>query len=86
MSQSRFCDKENSELGQALAEWFATQPGLRLVEHERAALAAMADDLFGYQLLQLGELGGDMAHLMPCPVQRKTLVSHRAEPGQASSD
>lgn len=34
----------------------------------------MVTDLFGYQLLQLGELGNDMAHLAPCPVKRKTLV------------
>ena len=39
----------------------------------------MVADLFGYQLLQIGELGSDMAYLSNCPVQRKTLVTHRAD-------
>lgn len=82
MSQSRFCDKENNAVGQALAGWYAAEPGSRVCTHEREALSGMVGDLFGYQLLQLGELGADMAHLAHCPVQRKTLVNHRAEPGQ----
>lgn len=81
MSQSRFCYKENNQLGQALADWYVGEPGGRVGAHEREALSAMVSDLFGYQLLQLGELGADMAHLAHCPIQRKTLVSHRAEPG-----
>lgn len=83
MSHSRFCDKEERRLGQAFADWSAGEPGKRVCAHERETLSAMVGDLFGYQLLQLGELGGDMSHLAQCPVQRKTLVSHRAEPGQS---
>lgn len=80
MSQSRFCHKENNAPGQALAEWYASEPGIRVCNQERDALTGMVSDLFGYQLLQLGELGSDAAHLAQCPIQRKTLVSHRAEP------
>ncbi len=69
-------------MGEALAAWYATQPGARVGAHERDVLCGMVSDLFGYQLLQLGELGPDMGHLEHCPVQRKTLVSHRAQPGQ----
>ena len=83
MSHSRFCHKENSAVGQALAEWHKSEPGIRVCARERDALSSMAEDLFGYQLLQLGGLGPDMAHLAECPVQRKTLVNHRAEPGQS---
>jgi SAM-dependent methyltransferase len=36
----------------------------------------MVQDVFGYQLLQLGELGSDLAHLQTCPVRHKTLVVH----------
>lgn len=79
MSQSRFCNRKNNELDQAVADWFATPPGIRVAEHEREAISGMVEDLFGYQLLQLGELGGDMAYLARCPVQRKTLVTHRAD-------
>ncbi len=82
MSQSRFCHKENNHLHQSLANWSAVDPGARAVAHEREVLAGMVDDLFGYQLLQIGELGVDLGHLEHCPIQRKTLVSHRADPGQ----
>jgi len=82
MSQSRFCYNEDSAVGQALAEWYAVEPGTRVCAHEREVLSGMVGDMFGYQLLQLGELGVDMDHLAQCPVQRKTLISHRAEPGQ----
>lgn len=75
MSQSRFCDKENNELSQALRDWFSTQPGARIVAQERDALHAMVGDLFGYQLLQLGELGADLSYLAQCPVRHKTLIS-----------
>lgn len=83
-ARSRFCDKGMQELGQAITAWFATPPGERLAAHERDALDAMVGDLFGYQLLQLGELGGDMAYLSRCPVQRKTLVTHRADAAASS--
>lgn len=39
----------------------------------------MVGDLFGYQLLQLGTLGDNMAYLEQCPVRHKTLVSHRPD-------
>jgi len=83
MSQSKFCYKENRQLGQLLSDWYAGELGARVSAHEREVLSGMVGDLFGYQLLQLGEMGTDMSHLAHCPVQRKTLVSHRAEAGQA---
>lgn len=63
-------------------DWYAAEPGSRVCAHERDALTGMVGDLFGYQLLQLGDLGADMDYLAQCPVQRKTLVSHRGRPGQ----
>jgi len=83
MSQPRFCHQQNSQLGQALAEWYAGQPGSRVAAGEREALAAMVGDLFGYQLLQLGEIGGDMAHLANCPIRHKTLISQRTDTVEA---
>ena len=84
MSQSRFCHRQNNELGQALAEWYAGQPGVRVAAHEREALAGMVKDLFGYQLLQLGELSADMSYLANCPIRHKTLLSHRADAPEPS--
>lgn len=83
MSQSKFCHKENSHLGQSLASWYSAQPGARVAAHEREALSGMVSDLFGYQLLQIGELGTDVRHLDNCPIKSKTLVSHRADGGQS---
>jgi SAM-dependent methyltransferase len=62
---------------QQLAEWYATGLGARVVANEREAVALMAADLFGYQLLQIGELGEGMQHLANCPVRHKTLVGRR---------
>ena len=55
--------------------WQQGQPGTRVVAHEREVLAGMVQDLFGYQLLQLGELGNDLA---PRLAQRLNtgLISH----------
>jgi SAM-dependent methyltransferase len=78
MSQAGFCSKEISSLGQALVDWQSVQPGLRVALHEREIIAGMVGDLFGYHLLQLGELGPDLGHLVGCPVRHKTLLSHRA--------
>ncbi|MCB1727448.1 MAG: class I SAM-dependent methyltransferase [Gammaproteobacteria bacterium] len=79
MSNSKFCYKEINELGDALARWYEASPGQRIAAHEREALIGMVADLFGYQLLQLGELGEAERHLGHCPVQRKTLITRRAD-------
>jgi len=51
--------------------------------HEHDALAGMTRDLFGYQLLQLGESGGgkidDAPHLSNCPIRYKRLVTDRID-------
>jgi SAM-dependent methyltransferase len=78
------CKRDNNEVCQALADWYASPPGARVALQEREALAALVGDLFGYQLLQLGELGADMAYLASCPIRRKTLVTHRADAAEAS--
>ena len=77
MSNSKFCHKEINELEEALAHWYEVSPGQRVAAHEREALIGMVADLFGYQLLQLGELGDEQGHLVHCPVQRKTLITRR---------
>jgi len=79
MSQSRFCYKQNNQLGQSLVDWYSVLPGARVAAHEREVLAGMVGDLFGYQLLQIGELAGDMAYLASCPIRHRTLVSHRPD-------
>lgn len=84
MSRSRFCYRDDDAYGQALVNWYAGQPGGRVAAHERAALADMVGDLFGYQLLQLGDLTGGLEHLANCPIRRKTLVSHRAQGTESS--
>jgi SAM-dependent methyltransferase len=77
MSRSQFCSKEKERVLHSLVAWQQQEPGRRIVAQEREVLAGMVQDLFGYQLLQLGELGDDLAHLDGCPVRRKTLIGHR---------
>lgn len=81
MAEPQFCRKELDHLQQSVLEWQQSQPGARVVAHEREVLAGLVHDLFGYQLVQLGQLGSDLGHLTCCPVRIKTLISHRALPG-----
>jgi len=78
MPQSPFCSKEKDQLREALVAWQHVQPGARIVAEEREMLSGMVHDLFGYQLLQLGELGDDLQHLQSCPIRVKSLLGHRA--------
>lgn len=61
-----------------LYDWFLNSPGKLLLGQERAALAAVAPGLFGYQLVQVGLLGPDLDYLANCPIRSRTVVA--AEP------
>lgn len=45
-----------SSLRAALAHWFSTVPGRNLLQSERALLAGWLPGLFGYHIVQLGQL------------------------------
>jgi SAM-dependent methyltransferase len=82
MSQSRFFDKPICDQGHAVSDWFRQPPGDRVAALEREVLSGMVADLFGYQLIQIGDLGGDVSHLARCPIKAKTLIGHSdAVPG-----
>ena len=74
MSESRFSDKPIRDQGHAVTDWFQHSPGDRVAALERDVLAGMVSDLFGYQLLQVGDLDGDASHLAHCPIKSKTLI------------
>lgn len=80
MSESRFFDKPIRDQGHAVADWFRHPPGDRLAALERDLLSGMVSDLFGYQLVQVGDLGGDVSHLAHCPIKAKTLVGEAEAP------
>jgi len=81
MSETDSRDYSNGRsTSQAFIDWCSSQPGSRVAAYEREALGDMLTDLFGYQLVQVGELGSDAQHLDCCPVRFKTLISHRAVP------
>ena len=73
------CKVKREMLSRALADWSLGQPGQRVTEGARAAVGDFARHLFGYELLQVGELGGDLEHLSLSPVRRKTLVTLRQD-------
>jgi SAM-dependent methyltransferase len=81
MQGAHFCGRENGRVAQSVVDWQRQALGARIVAHEREVLGGMVQDLFGYQLLQLGELGPDLEHLQGCPVGCKTLVSHGVSAG-----
>lgn len=81
MSQTSTSVDNNLDINQRFVDWYSSSLGGRVAREEREALTAMVRDLFGYQLLQLGELGDHVSHLDACPIRRKLLLSHR--PGDA---
>lgn len=79
MSSFDTCKAKHETLSRAFADWSAGQPGQRVTEGARAAVGEFARHLFGYELLQLGELGDDLDYLATSPVRRKTLVTQRRD-------
>jgi SAM-dependent methyltransferase len=79
MSQADSDRTRKTNIEQDLKAWFSTGLGERIATGEREAIAVMAADLFGYRLLQMGELGDDMGHLDGCPVRRKLLLTQRPD-------
>ena len=48
---------EQAELLPALGRWFELEPGARFLDAEKQQLDALLPDLFGFYLLQIGQLG-----------------------------
>ena len=78
MTQSKALNDKNNDINQKFIDWYSSALGSRVANSEGDALASMVHDLFGYQLLQLGELGNDVDFLASCPIRRRVLLSHRA--------
>ena len=84
MSQSKASAQKNNDVNQLFIDWYTSSLGARVAYNEREALATMVSDLFGYQLLQVGELGPDTRYLENCPIRRKLLVTHRTDANNGS--
>ena len=84
MSQSRTLADKNNNISQSFMDWYSSPLGERVAHNERDALSTMVRDLFGYQLLQVGELGTDTQYLDNCPIRRKLLVTHRTDANNGS--
>jgi SAM-dependent methyltransferase len=58
----------------SLADWYRQWPGEMVSKAESRLLAEQVADLFGYQLLQLGNLGPGEDYLACCPVRQHIRV------------
>jgi SAM-dependent methyltransferase len=61
-----------------LMRWQQLPLGKLVAEQEAPVVAAFTADLFGYHLVQLGELGEDTRHLEGCPIRAKSVVAINA--------
>lgn len=84
MSQTTTPIRNKKDINQAFIDWYSSTLGERVARNERDALDSMVRDLFGYQLLQVGELGADTEYLTNCPIRRKLLVTHRSDANDGS--
>lgn len=60
------------------SRWFQQPLGRLVAEFEEAVLASFLQELFGYHLVQVGELREAMVHLSACPVRTKTVFAIEA--------
>ena len=55
--------------------WFCQYPGSVLLDQERACLKALSHRFFGYYLLQIGSIGGEMPGLDQVPLRSRVMVA-----------
>lgn len=63
-----------SEWSLAWQTWLKTPLGQELLRQEYALLSELCMELFGYQLLQVGELGSDTAYLDASPARSRSVI------------
>jgi SAM-dependent methyltransferase len=69
----------------ALQRWYRSPLGALVAEQEAQALRALVEDLFGYHLIQVGEVGPDDGHLRDCPIRHKAVLSVSGEHAYGAS-
>ena len=67
------CHKEDRD-SDALRRWFAVSPGRFLVAQELARVERLLPGLFGYYLVQVGDMGPLMNSLKLSPIRTHVLV------------
>jgi SAM-dependent methyltransferase len=65
----------------AAAEWFASPPGARVLREETALARLALDDVFGFELLQVGTWGPTQHLLAGARTQHTTLLAPKRGPG-----
>src|SRR5271165_626352 len=65
----------------APADWFESPLGMRVLRDESALARLALDDVFGFELLQVGAWAGGRAMLAGARTQHTTLVAPEPEPG-----
>lgn len=66
---------------QTLDSWLRESPGVSLLAAETALLAEALDDVFGWELLQIGLWGPPRGLIHASRTRQQTVIAERAEPG-----
>jgi SAM-dependent methyltransferase len=80
MKPNAFCEPQ-ADVQAHLREWFNNSPGQILLAQERACLERVLPELFGYYLLQLGQIEAGAPLAAPSRARTKVLLDLTAEPG-----
>ena len=67
-------------LSDNLIDWFASETGRLLLTQERSAFERLTNQIFGFQLLQLGILDKNTPFLVNSTIKRQTLVGQQVYP------
>ncbi len=71
MRTSPTCEGASPAFRQALCQWFGGAGGQPLLQTEQALLQRLSEDLFGYYLVDIQGVAGDLSGLRDCPVREK---------------
>ncbi len=65
------CERASPEFRQALCQWFTGEAGRPLLQAEQALLRRLSEGLFGYYLVDIQGVAGDLSGVADCPVREK---------------
>lgn len=72
---------QTKPLAEQLIDWFDTETGRLLLMQEHAAFARLTNQIFGFQMLQIGLLSKEIPFLAETRVKQHTLVGTELLPG-----
>ena len=79
MSSKDINEIKKKDLSKMLSHWFSYGAGIPASNLEKALLKDLSNNIFGYNLIVLEDLGNTSSALQDCPVQNKLILSENQD-------